>query len=122
MGAMTISAERLRELIEGWDVNHEDVSAVCRELEQARTTLEGVAKGTHVIVPRELPPMKRPMPTAVDLFDVALDGASKALPVLMTILTNAGLKEGAQVADEIAANVNCALKVYRSTFAAGEKP
>lgn len=72
---MTISPERLRELIaneeeqllnwhgralcmspeasERAKQEYRDRIAALRELEQARTTLEGVAKGTHVIVPRE---------------------------------------------------------------------
>ena len=57
---MTISPERLRKLhydfrLDSWDDLCDErlfVLAVIEELEQARTTLEGVAKGTHVIVPR----------------------------------------------------------------------
>lgn len=52
-------------------------------------------------------------PTAVDWFDVALDGASKALPVLAAMLKAANLKQGLVVADQISADIKCALKVYR---------
>lgn len=44
------------------------------------------------------------------LIDTALSGAAKALPVLFTMLTKAGLREGAMVADEINGNVLCAIK------------
>lgn len=44
------------------------------------------------------------------LIDTALQGAANALPVLFTMLTKAGLREGAMVADEINGNVLCAIK------------
>lgn len=66
---------------------------------------------------RELGPKLAPMPTAVDLFRVALEGADSALPVLITMLTKVGLKQGVVVADEIHGNIKCALKVYAATLA-----
>jgi hypothetical protein len=53
-----------------------------------------------------------PMPTIVDLFDVALNGANNAMPVLIAMLKTANLKGGLVVADEVWGNVKCALKVY----------
>lgn len=44
------------------------------------------------------------------LIDTALQGAANALPVLFTMLTKVGLREGAMVADEINGNVLCAIK------------
>lgn len=46
----------------------------------------------------------------LELLRIALDGAAKAVPVLFTILANAGLREGAMVADEINANIMTARK------------
>ena len=60
-----------------------------------------------------LPPKRAPVPSAVDLFDVALRGANTALPVLITMLKKVGLRKGMVVADEIQGNVACALKVLR---------
>lgn len=53
------------------------------------------------------------VPTPLDLFRVALEGADTAMPVLVTMLKTAKLRAGLTVADEIAANVKCALKVLR---------
>lgn len=60
-----------------------------------------------------LPPLVSPLPTEIDLFDVALDGASKALPVFRTMLKKLDWKGAAMVADEIDGNVQTAFKVYR---------
>lgn len=55
-------------------------------------------------------PAKGQPPDDLDFLRIALDGASKALPVLFTMLTTAGLREGATVADEINGNIRSARK------------
>lgn len=66
------------------------------ELESARSNATGASLGrdNRIVTPAEL-----------EWLRIALDGAGKALPVLFTMLTKAGLREGAMVADEINANV-----------------
>jgi hypothetical protein len=44
-------------------------------------------------------------PAELEWLRIALDGAGKAVPVLFTMLSKAGMKEGAMVADEINANI-----------------
>ena len=47
---------------------------------------------------------------------IALDGAGNALPVLFTMLTKIGCREGAVVADEINANIITARKELSHLF------
>lgn len=44
-------------------------------------------------------------PAELEWLRIALGGAANAMPVLFTMLTKAGLREGAMVADEINANI-----------------
>ena len=44
-------------------------------------------------------------PDELEWLRISLDGASKALPVLFTMLAKAGLREGAMVADQINADI-----------------